>query len=292
MAGPDGAHTILLPCTGKGCSVEASGDSWPRQACRLFRATCADGIDLIPSCLRTNLPLDPDPMRQTKIICTIGPATASSEMLRELAENGMNVARLNMSHGSHVWHGEVISHLKRLNQKLGMAVAILLDTKGPEVRTGDLSRDLPLRRGDQLVLTVRRQAELEPYTVEVSHDNFVNEVAVGDTVLIDGGMLTLKVQEIVGKDIRCRCLDDGLLSSRRHVNIRGKSAHLPSITAKDWQDIRFGIEHGVDFIALSFVRQAEAITELRRYLQCENAAIDILAKIEGLHQIVWVSPTG
>ncbi|MDH5299561.1 MAG: pyruvate kinase [Desulfobulbaceae bacterium] len=224
-------------------------------------------------------------MRKTKIICTIGPATASFEMLKQLAENGMNVARLNMSHGSHDWHLRVISHIKRLNKKLGMAVAILLDTKGPEVRTGDIACDLALKKGDQLVLTVRRQAELEPYTVEVSHDGFVNEVETGDTILIDGGMISLKVREISGKDIRCESLDNGVLSSRRHINVRGKSADLPSITGKDWQDIRFGVEQGVDFIALSFVRGAGAITELRKYLTCENGSIDILAKIESAESI-------
>ncbi|MGV1100829.1 pyruvate kinase [Thiovibrio sp. JS02] len=224
-------------------------------------------------------------MRNTKIICTIGPGTASFDMLKQLAENGMNVARLNLSHGSHDWHRTVIQHIKRLNKKMGCAVAILLDTKGPEVRTGDVSRDIILKKGDPLILTVRRQAELEANTVEVSYDGFVNDVEVGDTVLIDGGMISLQVRRIAGKDIHCACLDDAILTSRRHVNIRGKSADLPSITEKDWQDIRFGIENGVDFFALSFVRTAEAITELRKYLQAENASIDILAKIESAEAV-------
>lgn len=224
-------------------------------------------------------------MRNTKIICTIGPGTASFEMLKQLAENGMNVARLNMSHGSYDWHRTVIHHIKRLNKKMGGALAIILDTKGPEVRTGDVSRDLPLKKGDQLILTVRRQAELEVNTVEVSYDGFVDEVEVGDTVLIDGGMISLKVRRIADKDIYCESLDDAVLTSRRHVNIRGKSADLPSITDRDWEDIRFGIENGVDFIALSFVRTAAAITELRKYLQCENASIDILAKIESAEAV-------
>ena len=224
-------------------------------------------------------------MRSTKIICTIGPTTASFEMLKQLVENGMNVARLNMSHGSYEWHRAVIQHIKRLNKKLGGSLAILLDTKGPEVRTGDVCRDLVLKKGDQLILTVRRQPELEANTVEVSYDGFVDEVEVGDTVLIDGGMISLKVLQIAAKDIVCQCLDDGVLTSRRHINIRGKSADLPSITAKDWEDIRFGIENGVDFIALSFVRTAEAISELRRFIQCENASMDILAKIESAEAI-------
>ena len=224
-------------------------------------------------------------MRNTKIICTIGPGTASFEMLRKLAENGMNVARLNMSHSSHEWHREVIHHIKRINKKFGGSLAILLDTRGPEVRTGDVNLDLYLKKGDQLILTVRRQAVLETNTVEVSHDGFVDEVEVGDTVLIDGGMISLKVLRVNDKNIYCQSLDDAVLTSRRHINIRGKSADLPSITDRDWQDIRFGIENGVDFIALSFVRTAEAISELRKFLQCENASIDILAKIESAEAI-------
>ncbi len=224
-------------------------------------------------------------MRNTKIICTIGPGTASFEMLKQLSENGMNIARLNMSHGSYDWHQTVIHHIKRINKKMGGALAILLDTKGPEVRTGDVSHDMVLKKGDQLTLTVRRQAELEVNTVEVSYDGFVNEVAVGDTVLIDGGMISLKVHRIADKDICCECLDDAILTSRRHVNIRGKSADLPSITDKDWQDIKFGIENGIDFIALSFVRTGEAVTELRKYLQSKSASIDILAKIESAEAV-------
>ena len=224
-------------------------------------------------------------MRKTKIICTIGPKTANPEMLLRLVKEGMNVARLNMSHGSWEWHQEVIRNLKRINKKTGITVAILLDTKGPEVRTGDVKQDLVLKRGALLTLTVRRQAELEPDCVEVSYDGFVNEVEVGDIVLIDGGMISLLVLQISGLDVQCECLDEGVLTSRRHLNIRGKSADLPSITEKDWQDINFGIENNVDFIALSFVRGAAAIVELQNYLQEKNAPIDILAKIESAESI-------
>lgn len=224
-------------------------------------------------------------MRKTKIICTIGPKTANPERLLRLAKEGMNVARLNMSHGDWAWHRDVINSIKRINKKIGTTVAILLDTKGPEVRTGDVKQDLVLKKDDLLTLTVRRQAELEPYCVEVSYDGFVNEVALGDIVLIDGGMISLLVKRISGLDVQCECLDEGVLSSRRHLNIRGKSADLPSITEKDWLDIDFGIENNVDFIALSFVRGAASIVELQRYLQERNAPIDILAKIESAESI-------
>ncbi|NOQ46645.1 MAG: pyruvate kinase [Desulfobulbaceae bacterium] len=223
--------------------------------------------------------------RKTKIVCTIGPKTSPFATLKQLAENGMNVARLNMSHGTRKWHGEVIKHIKTINGKTGSSVAILLDTKGPEVRTGDVSRDIVLHKGDTLTLTIRRQAELEPYCVEINYDGFVTDVALGDIVLIDGGMLTLKVINITQTDINCECLDDGVLNSRRHVNIRGKSADLPSITEKDWQDIAFGIENGVDFIALSFVKGARAIEKLQQYITEKKAPIDILAKIESAEAI-------
>ena len=131
--------------------------------------------------------------RKTKIICTIGPKTNSYEMLKVMVLQGMNLARLNMSHGDHVWHAQVIQHVKRLNRKVEGAVAILLDTKGPEIRTGDISPDLHLKRGDSLTFTIRRQAILEPNCVEVSYDGFIHDVAVGDTILVDGGMISVEV---------------------------------------------------------------------------------------------------
>lgn len=161
-------------------------------------------------------------IRKTKIVCTIGPQTAPFATLKQLAENGMNIARLNMSHGTHEWHKGVIKHIKTINEKTGSSVAILLDTKGPEVRMGDVSRDMVLQKGETLTLTIRRQAELEPYCVEINYDGFVTDVALGDIVLIDGGMLNLKVINITQTDITCECLDDGVLTSRRHVNIRGR----------------------------------------------------------------------
>ena len=224
-------------------------------------------------------------MRKTKIICTIGPKTFPFTTLKQLAANGMNIARLNMSHGTHKWHKDVIKHIKTINEKTGSSIAILLDTKGPEIRTGDVGRDIVLYRGDTLTLTIRRQAELEPYCVEVNYDGFVTDVALGDIVLIDGGMLALKVIDISTTDIRCKCLDDGILNSRRHVNIRGKSADLPSITEKDWRDIDFGIENCVDFIALSFVKSAPAIKELQQYISEKRASIDVIAKIESAEAI-------
>ncbi len=234
-------------------------------------------------------------MRKTKIICTIGPKTETYAMLKGMAKQGMNVARLNMSHGHHDWHGQVIDHIKRLNRKEKSGVAVLLDTKGPEIRTGDVSPDIQLYRGDNFIFTTRRQPVLEPDCVEVSYDGFVDDVAVGDIILVDGGMLSFEVVQKTGLDVHCESLDDGVLGSRRHLNIRGKSADLPSITKKDWHDIEFGVAKGVDFIALSFVKAASAIVELHQYLQERKARVDVIAKIESaeaiphLDEIVQVS---
>ncbi len=228
-------------------------------------------------------------IRKTKIVCTIGPRTESYEMLKAMALKGMDIARLNMSHGPHQWHAQVIHHLKRLNRKEEKAVAILLDTKGPEIRTGDVNPDIHLKAGDALTFTIRRKAILEEYCVEVSYDGFIDDVAAGDIILVDGGMIRLKVLEKTSCDILCRCLDDGLLGSRRHLNIRGKSADLPSITEKDWCDIEFAVAQGVDFIALSFVRTAAAIVELKQYLTDRKARIDVIAKIESAEAIPHLS---
>jgi len=228
-------------------------------------------------------------MRKTKIICTIGPRTQSYEMLKAMSLKGMNIARLNMSHGDHKWHGQVIHHVKRLNRKVEGGVAILLDTKGPEIRTGDVNPDIKLKKGDSLIFTIRRQPILEPNSVEVSYDGFIHDVAEGDIILVDGGMISVEVIQKTDCDIHCRCLDNGILSSRRHLNIRGKSADLPSITQKDWQDIDFGIEHGVDFIALSFVKRATAIVELQQYLRTKKAKADVIAKIESADAIPHLS---
>lgn len=224
-------------------------------------------------------------MRKTKIICTIGPATAPFDTLKKLAQSGMNVARLNMSHGTYEWHGDVIRHIKTINEKYGASVAVLLDTKGPEIRTGDVKTDLDLAKGDPLTLTIRRQAILEPNCVEINYDGFVTDVTENDIVLIDGGMISLKVVNVSSTDITCVCLDDGVLGSRRHVNVRGKSADLPSITEKDWQDIDFGIENGVDFIALSFVKEGNTIKNLKEYITKKNIPVDIIAKIESVDAV-------
>lgn len=219
-------------------------------------------------------------MRKTKIVCTIGPKTNSYENLVELAKAGMNIARLNMSHGEHKWHSDVIKAVKRINEKGSHSIAIMLDTKGPEVRSGDLKTDLQIESGERFTFTTEHQPEYPEGVVDINYDSFHEDVEVGDVILIDGGMLTFEVQEIIGHDVNCVCIDGGVLSSRRHVNVRGRSANLPSITKKDWNDIKFGVDQGVDYIALSFVKHRDAVDELKKFLKENKHPVDVISKIE------------
>ncbi|XP_078437853.1 pyruvate kinase isozyme G, chloroplastic-like [Wolffia australiana] len=223
--------------------------------------------------------------RKTKIVCTIGPSTSSKEMIWKLAEAGMNVARLNMSHGDHASHQRTIDLVKEYNaQSNGNVVAIMLDTKGPEVRSGDVPQAIQLEEGQDFSFTVKRGVSTED-TVSVNYDDFVNDVEVGDILLVDGGMMSLAVKSKTSDTVKCRVIDGGELKSRRHLNVRGKSATLPSITEKDWEDIKFGVDNKVDFYAVSFVKDAKVIHELKDYLLSCNADIHIIPKIESADSI-------
>ena len=224
-------------------------------------------------------------MRRTKIICTIGPATNSAEMLQKLADAGMNIARLNMSHGDHEWHRDVIKKIHKLNSDGDASIAVMLDTKGPELRSGDLKDAIVLQKGDTFTFTIRKQTEYEEHCTEVNVDSFIDDVSVGDTILADGGILNFEITEKTDTDMICTCLNDGEMTSRRHLNIKGKTATLPTITDKDWEDIDFGIEEGVDFIALSFTKGKEELQELRSHLEDKGATIDIIAKVESVDAV-------
>jgi len=197
-----------------------------------------------------------------------------------LAEGGMNIARLNISHGNYEWHRKVIKHIRTLNEKCQYSIAVMLDTKGSEVRSGDLKNELSLSKGDEFIFTVRREPEYPENTTEVSYDSFIDDVKVGDIILVDGGMISFKVKEKTAQDMICECRDGGILTSRRHLNIRGKSVKLPSITEGDWKDIEFGIKEGVDFIALSFVKTPGAVKDLKRFLAKKKSPAEVVAKIE------------
>lgn len=234
----------------------------------------------------TSQAVDATPRRKTKIVCTIGPSTNTREMIWKLAETGMNVARMNMSHGDHQSHQKVIDLVKEYNAQNtdGNTIAIMLDTKGPEVRSGDVPEPIMLAEGQEFNFTIKRGVSTED-TVSVNYDDFISDVEAGDILLVDGGMMSLAVKSKTADTVKCVVVDGGELKSRRHLNVRGKSATLPSITEKDWEDIKFGVENGVDFYAVSFVKDAKVIHELKAYLKSANADIHVIPKIESADSI-------
>lgn len=220
----------------------------------------------------------------TKIVCTIGPKTESYEMLEKLAKAGMNVARLNFSHGSYEEQGAKIKRIKELNKKIIHPIAILLDTQGPEIRTGVLKADLKLQMGDKFTFTVADKFDGKCGTT-ITYKQIVKDVEKGHIILVDDGMLEFEVEKISGNDVICKVLNSGILSSRKGVNIPGISINLPALSDKDVNDINFGIKNEVDYIAVSFVRRPEEITALRKLIKDEGASTLILAKIEHMDAV-------
>src|SRR6266487_2378643 len=219
-------------------------------------------------------------MRKTKIICTLGPATEKTETLRQLIEKGADVFRLNMSHAKPSWVREIVPRIRRLADDVGRPVAILLDTQGPAIRTGDLKTPLHLKAGDVLDFTVGGARSAQKYSIDVNYDGFVKDVRAGDTVLVDNGMIKLIVLEKKANRVRCKVVTPGVLGSRRHINLPGVYVNLPPLTKKDIGDVSLGVGLKVDFVALSFVREASDIEQLRRLLARKKSKALIVAKIE------------
>ena len=219
-------------------------------------------------------------MRKTKIICTLGPATQQTDVLRQLIQKGADVFRLNMSHADHGWVREVVPCIRALAQEARRSVGILLDTQGPAIRTGDLEAPLHLKQDDILELTVAGARSEERYSVGVNYEGLVDDVSVGDTILVDSGMIRLVVLEKRGKRIRCKVMTPGTVGSRRHINLPGVHVNLPPLTKKDISDISLGVELGVDFVALSFVRQKSDLEQLRNVLVEKKSKALVIAKIE------------
>ncbi len=219
-------------------------------------------------------------MRKTKIICTLGPATDQTSVVRQLIQKGADVFRLNMSHADHRSVRKIVPRIRALAEEARRSVGILLDTQGPAIRIGDLKTDLDLKQDDILELTVAGAKSKEPYSVKVNYDGLVDDVSVGDTILVDNGMIRLVVIEKRGKRIRSRVVTPGTLGSRRHINLPGVHVNLPPLTEKDLADISLGTELGVDFVALSFVRQKSDLDELRGVLVDRRSKALIIAKIE------------
>jgi len=219
-------------------------------------------------------------LRKTKIIATIGPASEEVETLKKMLEAGMNVARLNFSHGSHEEHRRRIENLRQAAREAGKLLAIMLDTKGPEIRTGRLaSGPVKLEAGQRFVLT-NREVPGDNQEVQVSYAPLPQEVTPGTTILLADGLISLKVVETTSTDIVCQVMSGGELGERKGINVPGVRINMPFLNDKDRDDILFGIKMGVDYIAASFVRTAEDVLEIRRILEQEGAAIDIIAKIE------------
>jgi len=220
-------------------------------------------------------------MRKTKIVCTIGPSSESLENTKKLIKAGMNVARLNFSHGDFEEQGNRIKNITAANKELGTSVAILLDTKGPEIRLGKLKEEpIELVQGDAITLTTEEILG-DRNRIPVTYNNLPNDLSVGSTVLIDDGLIGLKVESIEGTEIHCRIINSGPIKGKKGVNVPGVKISLPGITEKDRNDIIFGIEQGVDFIAASFVRKASDVLEIRELLEQHNGThIQIISKIE------------
>ncbi|OAY55667.1 pyruvate kinase isozyme A, chloroplastic [Manihot esculenta] len=235
--------------------------------------------------------------RRTKIVCTIGPATCGFEQLEALAVGGMNVARINMCHGTREWHKSVIERVRKLNEEKGFAVAIMMDTEGSEIHMGDLGGASSAKAEDGEIWTFSVRAFDSPRperTINVNYDGFAEDVKVGDELLVDGGMVRFEVIEKIGPDVKCRCTDPGLLLPRANLTfwrdgslVRERNAMLPTISSKDWLDIDFGIAEGVDFIAISFVKSAEVINHLKSYIAARTRDTDIalIAKIESIDSL-------
>lgn len=220
-------------------------------------------------------------MRKSKIVCTIGPASESLENIKKLILAGMNVARLNFSHGDYEEHGNRINVIRQASKELGKTVAILLDTKGPEIRTGKLEVEpIELVQDEYLTLTTEEILG-DQNRISVTYSDLPNDVQVGSTILIDDGLIGLTVVDIQGTEIKTRIVNGGTIKSKKGVNVPGVAISLPGITEKDTNDIIFGIGQDIDFIAASFVRKASDVLEIRALLEKHNAShIQIISKIE------------
>jgi pyruvate kinase len=218
--------------------------------------------------------------RKTKIVATLGPATESAEMIARLIDAGVSVFRLNMSHATHDWVRRVVKDIRTAAAARQCFIGVMLDTQGPAIRTGELRVPLDLQPGQKFTLTVRGERSEEERSVDVNYANFVNDIDVGDVVLIDNGAIEMKVLAKDGNKVECEVLTEGKLGSRRHINLPGVKVSLPALTAKDLKDVLLGIEVGVDLIALSFVREARDLLQLKELFQEGQPRPLVLAKIE------------
>ena len=226
-------------------------------------------------------------MKKTKIVCTMGPTTDDKALVRKLVESGMDIARFNFSHGNHEDQKMRMDMLKEVREEMGIPVAILLDTKGPEIRTGLLKdgKKVMLRQ-DALFTLTTDEVEGDENKVSITYEGLIHDISVGKKILIDDGLIELEVKDVTEKDIVCKVINGGELGQRKGVNVPNVPVRLPALTEKDKEDILFGVGRGIDFIAASFVRSAEGILEIRELLDtCDAPYIPIIAKIENAEGI-------
>jgi pyruvate kinase len=219
-------------------------------------------------------------MRKTKIICTLGPATEKSETIRQLIERGADVFRLNMSHAQHEWVRQIVPRIRKLSKEVSRPIGILLDTQGPAIRTGPIKTPLELKKGEIIEFTVRDAKKTQKKSINVNYAGFVDDVSVGDTILVDNGLIKLVVVEKKKNRLLCKVVTPASLGSRRHINLPGVHVSLPALTKKDIADVSLGAQLGVDFVALSFVRKPSDLMELRNLLKRKKSQASVLAKIE------------
>ncbi len=220
-------------------------------------------------------------MRRTKIVCTLGPATDDVEIMKKLIQNGLDAARVNFSHGTYESHGEMIQKLKQAREELNAPIPLILDTKGPEIRIKAFAEgSIFLEQGDKFTLTTE-DVEGTKDIVSVTYLDFPKDLQVGSRVLIDDGLIELRVEHISGPEVQCIVVNGGKVSSKKGVNLPGIKVNLPALTEKDIEDLKFGIKNGFDIIAASFIRSASDVSRIRKVLE-ENGGdgIHIIAKIE------------
>ena len=219
-------------------------------------------------------------MRKTKIICTLGPSTDKGDVLRELIANGMNVARFNFSHGSYEEHGGRLANLKALREELGKPVAALLDTKGPEIRLKEFKNGVEMLEAGQTFTLTTREVEGTKEICPVTYKDLPHDVHEGGTIMLDDGLIMLRIEKVTDTDITCTVLNSGKIKTKKGVNVPGVHLSMPYLSQKDREDIIFGIQNGFDFIAASFVRTAQDVYDIRNLLNEYDSNIRIIAKIE------------
>lgn len=224
-------------------------------------------------------------MRKTKIICTIGPASDSEEKLKELMLAGMNVARFNFSHGTHEEQLVKYNKVLKVREEIGLPVATLLDTKGPEIRLRDFEGGKVELQAGQLFVLTTDEVMGNAQKASITYKNLINDIGVGTTILIDDGLIEMVVEEMTGNNIICRVINGGFVSNHKGVNVPGAILSMPYISDVDRADILFGIEQGFDFLAASFARTKEDILEVRQILDEHNSTMQIIAKIENMQGI-------